>query len=752
MFDNRWAGGVAALAIAASLTPAAHAQFTSSDINGRVLDANGQPVAGVTVTITDERNGRVKRARTSGNGVFFESGLAVGGPYTIVAEIPGTVARREGVRLEPSSNSIILFAEAVDEVVVRASGSSLLDLNNGVGSAYTADDILGQPTVQRDLIATLNRDPLAQSGGEGNLSVAGANPRFNGLAINGALLQDDFGLSSSTYPTGRSPISLDAIESASLVAADFSVFASGFTGGLVNVVTKSGTNEFHGSAYGYYRNEDFQGNLQGTSGGEPDGTFTNPPEFDEEEWGFTFGGPIIKDKLFFFVNYEEFETASTRVFADEDAQDGVTQELFNELNQIVLDTYGIDMGGRPASIATPQTSERLLLTLDWNITDEHRAKFTYQSTEEAGLTSISNTEFASAWYNAPQELDVYTAELFSDWTPDFSTQVRVNYKDNSRDQICGNPTFGEIDIRLSRDDVAGTALEGLITDGAGDDDDDVFLTGSCDRFRHANDFEDERLQVFARADYTWQDHQFSFGVEYENYELFNLFVQRANGEFVFNNLDDLENGNAFVNYNNAPSNNASDAAADWGINKWSFSASDTWQIIPELSVNYGVRYEYYSQDDNPIDSPTFQQEYGFSSAQNLDGLDIIMPRVGFEYTPFPRTTITGGFGLFSGGDPKVWTSNAFQGQASNVSGDFTGVNPQSVPQGLLDDAAAITIDEFVPIDVIAPGFEIPSDWKTSIRVDQSFDMDFTKWGFLDLGSDYQFSVQWLRTDTNNGFL
>ncbi|MEM9840372.1 MAG: TonB-dependent receptor [Pseudomonadota bacterium] len=747
MFNSRWAGGAAALAIAAALTPAAHAQFTSSDVSGRVFDGNGNPVAGAVVTITDTRTGRVSRATTSSNGTFFESNLAVGGPYTIEAETPTGPAVREGITLAPSSNSITLFAETVDTVVVTGRAQNRLDLNNGVGSAFSAQDILDTPAVERDLIATLNRDPLAQSGGTGNLSVAGSNPRFNGLAINGALLQDDFGLSTSTYPTARSPINLDAVENASLVAADYTVFASGFTGGLVNVVTKSGTNEFKGSAFYYTRNENWNGN-------QVEEQAITQAEFDEEEFGFTLGGPIIKDKLFFFVSYDEFESAAGRNFADEDAQNGVDPRYFDVLNEIVLDTYGIDMGGRPETLAAPQTSERLLATIDWNINDNHRAKFTYQETEENGLQSIGAREFSSAWYNVPQTVKVYTGEVFSDWTPNLSTQVRLNYKDNVRGQVCGNPGVGEIEIELTPNELIGTPLEGLLNTAEIAPDEEFETTGACDRFRHANEFEDERFQFLARADYSLQDHNISAAVEYESYDLFNLFVQRANGEFVFDGYDNLINGTAFVNYNNAPTNNADDAAAEWGYAKWSFLLQDQWRVADNFTVNYGLRYERFVMDDEPIDSPTFQNEYGFSSAQNLDGLDIWQPRVGFEFTPFDRTKLTGGFGLFSGGNPQVWVSNSFQGLAGNVRGTFNNVDPNVVPQALQDDLANnLDINSFVPIDVISPDFEIPSDWKMSLRLEQTFDMDFTKFGLpFGLGDNYQLTAQFIRTETNNGFL
>jgi hypothetical protein len=721
----------------------AYAQITSAEVSGRLTDDAGNPLAGVTVTIRDNRTGQVETAETSESGVFYETGLRVGGPYTISADTPTGQAVKEGVFLQPSRNSVTLAGPVGgDVIVVKGTALSGMDLNNGVGSVYSADDILSQPATDRDLIDTLNRDPLANSGGTGILSVAGANPRFNALAIDGALLQDDFGLSESTYPTERSPISLDAIESASIVASDYSVRASGFRGGLVNVITKSGTNEWDGSAYYYYQDDSFRG----------DEAFGQdvPFDFEEKEYGVTLGGPIVKDKLFFFVNYDEYDGANGTNFQQADERNDLDPAVFGELNDIVLDTYGIDMGGRPVNVTIPATSQRFLGKVDWFINDDHRAAFTYQRTEEEGLQSVGSDEFRSAWYDVLQEVNVYTGQINSDWTDAFSTELRVNYKDNIRSQVCGNPDAGEIRIDLTEADIAGTPLEGLIDDGDDviDDRGDVTFTGSCDRFRHANAFDDERLQVQATGNYTAGDHLITFGGEYENYELFNLFVPTSNGQFVFETWDELISGDAEVRYNNALTNDANDAAAEWGIAKWVAFAQDRWQALPYLSIDYGLRYEYYSQDDAPGRSPAFEQQYGFRSDQNLDGLDILMPRFGFEYDMFPRTTVTGGFGLFSGGDPKVWTSNAFQPFTAFASGDFSGVDPMRVPDELLAEVAATDASVLSPIDVISPDFALPADWKASLRVDQEFD---AKVGNLDLGTDYLLSLQYLRTDVKEGF-
>ena len=734
--------GTSTLAAIAALPTVAQAQVTASSVNGVVTTQSGVPVADATITITDLRTGRVSRASTSANGTFFETGLSVGGPYTIGIESPLGNALRENVRLQPSTNSINILVGEIDEVITTATIVSDTDIGDGVGSAFSAEDILDQPTATRDLIATLVRDPLANSSGEGILSVAGANPRFNALAIDGSLQQDDFGLSQSTYPTARAPVSLDVIESATVVATDYTVTQSGFTGGLVNVVTKSGTNEFDGSLYWYLQNEDFFGD-------RTDGRDFEVAPFDEDEYGFVVSGPIVKDKLFFLASYDEFSSGSGREFSAADADNGVNPQLFTELGNIVQSTYGFDIGQRQNVVSLPVTSERFLGKLDWNVNDNHRLSFTYQDTQENGFSGVGANTFSSAYYETPTELKAYTGQLFSDWTDDFSTELRVNFKDYERGQFCNaGDTVGAFDIRLSQDDLVGTPLEGLISAGG---DRDLAITGGCDRFRQGNTFADERLQAQAIGRYTAGDHLVSFGAEYQDYSLDNLFAQRSVGLFRFDTLEQLQEQTASsVQVQLPDSGNREDIRAVWGYDQLALFVQDSWQINPEFRLDAGLRYETIIQSDEPENRGFFATRYGFPNTQNLDGNDLLMPRVSFEWNPLARTSIRGGFGLFGGGDPKVWTSNAFTPPVFFESlRDVEGVNPANgTPQELLDAIQSNDANDPGPIDVISPDFDTPSDWKASLRLDQSFDLDF---GGVDLGDDYNLSLSVLYVDNQNGF-
>lgn len=564
--------------------------------------------------------------------------------------------------------------------------------------------------------------------------MAGVNPRFNGLAIDGSLQQDDFGLGSNTYATERSPISLDAVESASLSVSDYSVTASGFTGGLVNITTRSGTNEFDGSAYYYYQDETYFGD-------ETDGTAFDVAAFDEKEYGFTLGGPIIRDRLFFFVSYDEFESGSGFNFAPGDANDDIDPAFYGALNTFVNSNLGFDMGGRPTTGSNPVTSERLLGKIDWNINDFHRASFTYQSTEEAG-SSTGRQDFQSAWYDIPVELTSYTGQLFSDWTDNFSTTLRVNFKEFSRGQACrAGSDQPHLEFRLTPSDLVGTPLEGLLTAGG----EETFV-GGCDRFRHANDFSDERLQLLAQGDYVLGNHLITAGFEYEDYSLFNLFISNANGRFIYRSLDEVVNNTPQIDYQNFRTNNSADGAAAWGYTKTTLFAQDTWQIRDDLELGFGLRWERYSQDDTPPLDAGVDAIYGANtSGQNLDGKDLILPRFSFRWDQSDRTTITGGYGLFAGGQPQVWISNAFQEAVTFArQNSGTPITGFAIPQPLLDQVAAGAGDV---IDVIDRNFEIPSDWKGSLRIDH--DLNLERFG---LGDNYLVTAQYLYTASQDAFL
>lgn len=733
-------------AVISSLPTPALAQQTDASVRGTVTDSAGAPIAGAQVTITHSPSGTSSTATTAGSGTFFQRGLRVGGPYSLRITAPGYEAQTlDGVYLNPGDTRRLVIDLAQlsmsDEVIVLGRRSERLDLNNGAGSAFDNRTIQDQPSVSRDLIDTVLRDPLVNAGaGTGVISVAGVNPRYNALAIDGVLQQDDFGLGDSVYPTARSPISLDAVEVASVVASDYSVESSGFQGGLINVVTKSGTNDLTGSGYWYRSGQNFLGELS-------DGTLVPAPEFKEREYGFSVGGPILRDRLFFFLNYENFNSSSPANFAGADQQNFIlnSDAFFNQLNADVLAGTGFDAGGRPLSTSLPQTSKRWLGKIDWNINDDHRMEATYQRTRETG-TSISSLSFVSAWYDTPVDLNSYSGGIYSDWTSNFSTTLRVGYKDFFRGQDCrAGSDMGEIQMRFNLADLAADPNYTGLVDSVNTD--RTFLAG-CDRFRHGNTFDDNRLQIFASGDYQWGDHLTVFGGEYEKYSLNNLFLSDSSGTFVYDDINELLTGNnVTVNYRNVITNSKDDAAAAWGYSKMALFLQDEWQVLPNLSVSAGVRYERFFQSDAPPERQDFMAAYGRTNTDNLSGKDIIQPRFGFRWEPLSRTTVSGGFGLFSGGSPHVWISNAFQPQIFEVSGLFNGVNPANVPQALIDAVAASDPTTPTFIDTIAPDFKIPSQWKGSVRIAQTFDLDF-----IGLGTDYLLAVQYLGAMVKDDFV
>ena len=724
----------------------AAAAVTSSTLSGRVVSDNGEAVAGAVLSIVHEPSRTTSETSSNNLGMFHESGLRIGGPYIIEVSADAHLSTKlDGVHLSPGiqSNFVVTLTPTggEEELVVLASPLEGGGLNQGVGSSYTSRDIANHPTIKRDVIQTLLRDPLAQSQGEGNLSVAGVNPRFNGLAIDGSLQQDDFGLGSSTYATSRSPISVDAIESASLVASDYSATASGFTGGLVNITTRSGTNSHRVSAFMYTQDERDVGD---TYDGDRDFSLG---AYNETEVGFTVGGPIIKDKAFVFFSYDEYESASTTDFGSFDASNGIAAGFWDGLRQIILDTYGYDPGSRPRVANTPVGTERVLVKVDWNISNFHRASLTYQTTQEYS-TSVSSSALTSNWIDTPADLTSQTIQLFSDWRKSLSSELRINLKTFERGQNCrAGPGIGAIEIYdLAPNDLIGSALEGMLGSSI-----DIFA--GCDRFRHANAYSDERLQLFLAAEFALENHILTLGLERENFDLFNLFVAGSEGRFrfeattKFSVFDQLLRRIARVDYVNVPSNVASNGASAWGYTKNTYFFHDSWQISPALIVSGGVRVETFTQDDAPEFSSDIQSGYGVDSSSNLDGLSVVMPRISFSWSLRENAVVSGGAGLFSGGDPKVWTSNAFQPFTAYASEKAVqDVSFSQVPQFLQDRVAA---SSGVPIDVISPEFNVPSDWKMSVKLEKTIDLGF---GEVDLGQDYLITAQLLHTRTRYGFL
>ena len=448
-----WARSVALVfACLLDLSATAVAQETTSSMRGSITTPDGIGVGGATVEIVHLPTGSTRTVVTTGSGSFSARNLRVGGPY--IVRVRSDQFRNQTVEgifigLGDTYDLTVALERGVDiteEIVVTGVAIGGEGLSYGGGSSYGAEQIANLPSASRNPLVSL--DPT----NEDAFSVAGNNNRFNSVTVDGIKQNDDFGLNNNGYPTQRSPINIDAVEAVTVLTSPYEVTYNGFTGGTVNIVTKSGTNELSGSAYYVRTTNDLYGD---TIDGEPN----ELSEFNEETYGFTLGGPLLRDKLFFFASYDKFEAVGAGVqFGPAGSGrareiSGVTQAEVDQVIQIMNNVYGFDPLN-PADLSNfPQTDEKLLLNLDANLTEDHRATLTYQYTngntfeERDSSTGSNRLALPSTSYNRGERLEVFNAQLFSDWTPDFSTEIKVGRKTNDTTQASlGGADFAQFNI------------------------------------------------------------------------------------------------------------------------------------------------------------------------------------------------------------------------------------------------------------------------------------------------------------------
>lgn len=731
---------LALVAVALLGSGTAFAQEISATITGRVVGGDGVPVEGATVTVRHEPTGASRVVTTGSDGRFHVTGLRVGGPFVVTANKEGfeeaSLPNITTVLGQPVGVELALGGTDIQEVLVT--GSRVRSAEIGVTSEFSSQDIANLPSVSRDVKSIVRLDPkiIIDPTNVDAMEIAGTNSRFNSITIDGIRQSDDFGLNNNGYPTQRSPISIDAVEAVSVRTAPFDVRDSGFQGGTVTLVTKSGTNEFEGSAY-YYK---FDDSMVGDKSKDRELVF----QFDEEVYGATLGGPIVEDKLFFFVSYEKMERKSPVELGPVGAGlpvdvPGVSLADYNEIVAISRDVYGFDPGDLTGAL--PEDDEKILVKFDWNINDQHRMAVAYQKSDGNGIiqnstnNSVSLNRIASPsnWYNRAFPLEQLSLQLFSNWTDNFSTEFKMGRKEVTGIQASLQGTeFAEMQIRTPD---GGTVFIGP------------------DQFRHANELTNDLDQIKLSADYRWRNHTFSAGIELEKLDVFNLFVSNSEGQYIFDSIDAFRNRTATsMTYQNAISNNADDAAAKFKLDTWSFFVQDRWQITPSLSLVGGVRMDMYKSDDVPPLNQNFVDRYGFSNQATYDGLELISPRIGLTWEIDDRTTLSGGVGLFGGGTPNVWLSNSY----SNTGVATSQITVNAMSAAPLQEAVLQNVDGFDipleaqallvagdgPVNALDPGFKMPSSWRWNLSASHIYD-------FGPLGDDWRVGVDFLYTDVRH---
>ena len=706
-----------ALGLVAALAAApAFAQSTSAGVGGQVVSAAGAPVAGAEVTITHTESGTVSRATTDASGRYNARGLRVGGPYTITINKSGEGTKtEEGVYLGVNQTGTINATLAGDlaatnleavQVVAMGGGSEVFSSTKmGSGTNVSQEQIEMAPSIGGNIQDLMRLDPRVTfiDRASGSISAGGQNPRFNSISIDGVSASDTFGLEGNNMPTRRQPVAMEAIEALDINLSNYDVSIAAAAGATVNAVTKSGTNEVHGSVYGTYRDGDWFGD---NPEGQPFKGFTK-----EETYGVTVGGPIIKDKLFFFANYEKFKQAapgadlSGTSLGKADAN--YTMADVTRAQQIAQDVWGFNAGGLESNGDTEL--EEYAIKLDWNISEAHRANFRYSKLEQDklrinGMNSTSAAALSSYWYQHVKTNESYVAQVFSDWSDTFSTELKASYREYSA--IRQVPTSApSVRIYFPRN---ATTPQG----------DSLYLGTEANS--QDNILETKAWNYYAAGTLTMGDHDLKFGASYDTNEIYNYFGANSWGTYTFYGLDNFAAGR-WQTYNLARENAPGSIAADYKYSNLALFVQDTWYVNNNLTLTLGLRAD--RPDTSP--APQFNQRaldaFGYDNSKVFPSNFLIQPRFGFNYTFDTErpTQLRGGVGLFQGDSPQVWLSNSYSTTGFNyTSYNLTGYNGQQFSGD--KDSQPIPAGPGQArqnVNFVGDDFKLPSIYKANLALD-----------------------------------
>ena len=748
------------------MSVAAFAQVTTSALGGRVVDANGEPVVGAAVVATHEPSGTVYGVVTNNDGRYAINGMRAGGPYKVEITCLGyqTLAYTD-VDLQLAETFALNGQLAEDSellgeaMVVAAPASKFSAQKMGSATNISSKEISSIPTVSRSLTDVTRLSPY---GGNG-MSFAGADGRTANFTVDGANFNNNFGLSSS-LPGGGNPISIDAIEEMQVVISPYDVRQTNFIGGGVNAITKSGTNTFKGSAYVYHRNENMRGNMaagQEVSGARDKDRSTT--------YGFTLGGPIIKNKLFFFVN-AEYSTIPTVVNRWRGSENGeanpdayisrVPNSVLKDLSEWVKKEYNYDTGSWTDYPAT-ESNMKLLARLDWNINDNHKLAVRYNYTLNQGWNSTNGSSMdggsRSGFSRFSQYGMAYANSLYSmdNLVSTVSLDLNSRLSENLSNQFLA--TFSKLD------DMRGTNSEDFpFIDIRNDDGSSVlpYISLGYELFTWNNGVHNTHISIKDDLTYYAGNHKFTAGLNYEYQMADNSYMRNGTGYYRYRSLEDFKAGAApevvCLTYGY---DGEANPAARVRFHKAGIYGQDEWNVNEQFKLTAGLRLDglFFDNQDLMRNQAIYDltyvvdgQERHIDTGKWPSAAITVSPRVGFSWDVLGDNSLKlrGGTGLFSGRLPLVFFTNMptnsgmVQYQAKlNSDGKNGGVKTDmSVFEGgvlrreellekLLEMGYPNSIspeDGTVPSEISAvdPKFKMPQVWKTSLAIDYSFPTSF----------------------------
>jgi hypothetical protein len=737
------------------ITSAMYGQgVTTSSMNGKVLDNNGDPLPGANVVAIHVPSGTKYGAATDFDGLFRISNMRIGGPYTVTISYIGFndfVRQEIALQLGQTfriSTTMSETANALEEVVITAQSGGVFNANKtGAETTITSRQINNLPSASRSIADFVRISPHASltEGNDGfSISLAGNNNRFNAIYVDGAISNDVFGLAGSGTnggQTGVSPFSVDAIEQFQVQVAPFDVRIGGFSGGAINAVTRSGSNEFKGSAYYFTRNESLAGKtpVDLITDGE---SAVKLNEFDAKTFGFRIGGPIVKDKIFFFLNYERQDDVTPQPFnvgnyigdaalipdpnnPGEFISDAVTGAANLELlRQFVLSNYNYDAGAYDKNDFTLE-SDKLTAKFDFNLGEDHKLSLKHNYTKAVNLEARNSNRSFIGFLNGSEFFTSITntssLELNSNFGSKFANSLILGYTRVRDDRDPSGDPFPSIQIR----DGSGTIQFGA----------EPFSTANLlntDVFTLTNNFEIYKGK-----------HTITLGTHNEWSTVKNLFFAFNFGQYQYDNLQDYFDGNIDrlqrgYSLISDGAGDTSSGSADFKVFQAGVYMQDEVQINDNFKLTVGLRFDMPFWKDGAVNTDFNTRTIPLLEAEgkDLQGATVgrgpantlhVSPRFGFNWNVKgeSKTQIRGGFGIFTSRLPLVWPGGTYNN--NGVTGGFlfqdvdfghtiAPFNPDvnSQPVG----AVPGTGETGGNIDLFASDFKLPQVMKANIAFDQ----------------------------------
>ena len=752
------------MSLAGAIAAPASAQEVSSAIRGTV-DLGTGPVAGASVTIVHEPSGTRSSATTSGDGSFNAGNLRIGGPFTVTVSAPGFEdSRVTDVFLQAGQPfRVPVRLEAASEIVVTAESLSGARITSqGPVTSLNRRALEGVASVSGDIRDAARRDPFVSMDASNSrtIEIAGNNGRLNRFSVDGIQISDDFGLNNGGLPTNRGPVPLDAIEQLSVKVAPFDISEGDFQGGAIDVVLRSGGNDFTGSAFYTYTDDKLTGdNIRG-----------NPVrlDFDAKNYGAFLSGPIIEDKLFFALAYSRTKEGKP---IDEGPADAgfaspiprVTTALVGQIGSIAQSRYNYDALG--VFSGTQEDDEKITAKFDANLNDDNRVSLTYirnvgsNQFSQNNITALTGPSYGlkSNGYELNEEINTGTLQWLSDITDTFSTDLRVSYRDYNRGQNSFGGNFAQFEICTDPVSITDGSSGNNFTSCGNTATSNPRLFMGPDVSCQANQLNTSNLSIELTPRLEAGNHSFKGVIGFGRTKTFNLFLQRAIGDIYFDLIADFQAGNASrVRYASAvPSLDANDAAARFTTQQYSFGLQDDWQVNETLLVSVGARYDLQGSDSRIPPNLNFVARAGFPNNYTFSGKGVFQPRVGFEWDASDRLIIRGGVGKFAGGSPDVFLSNSYSntGQLTNAidiqrtatgcnSGDtiFCNAALAAINGATLNPVVSQFLSTNIgslaaaPVNAIHPDYELPSQWRATMSASYDADLGPLGDGWL-LGAD-----------------